>query len=112
MPTAAKRGPGSVRGSRSRSRRQNAHVTEERRVLYPWHPWFGLAVHVHGAIERRGARTFCCRPDGWGTGGLVELPARVVEPAARVSMRRAGSPQKRPTALAALDTLLRDAAGP
>src|SRR5690242_2999231 len=53
---------------RCRSRWQNAHVTEERGVLYPWHPWFGLTVHVHVAIERRGTSTFRCSLDGRVTG--------------------------------------------
>jgi len=36
-----------------RTRRQNAHVTEHREVLYPYHPWFGLTVHVHQTVEKR-----------------------------------------------------------
>ena len=30
----------------------NAHRTTERRLLYPWHPWSGLSVHVHEVTER------------------------------------------------------------
>src|SRR5216683_4982217 len=113
----SRRGPASERqGSNAvacgcRSRQQNAHVTEERRVLYPWHPWFGLTVHVHEAVERRGTSTFRCSLDGRVTGRWLELPAWMFEPAACVPMRIAPSPQTSATALAALDALLRDAAG-
>jgi len=98
-------------GDRCRSRRQNAHVTEERRVLYPWHPWFGLTVHVQAAAERRGTITFRCSLDGQITGRWSEVPAWMFEPAACVSMRVAASPQTSWTALVALLALLRDAAG-
>src|SRR5216683_29109 len=113
----SRRGPASERqGSNAaspncRSRQQNAHVTEERRVLYPWHPWFGLTVHVHEAVERRGTSTFRCSLDGRVTGRWLELPAWMFELAACVPMRIAPSPQTSGTALAALRALLRDAAG-
>ena len=32
------------------NRQRNAHVTESRVVLYPWHPWHGLAVVIVGAV--------------------------------------------------------------
>lgn len=36
----------------SRRRQHNAHVTERRDVLYPWHPWFGMTVHIHQVVEK------------------------------------------------------------
>jgi hypothetical protein len=81
-------------------------VTEERRVLYPWHPWFGLTVHVEEAVERRGTITFRYSLDGRVTGRWLELPVWMFEPATCVSMRMAASPQTSWTALAALRALL------
>jgi len=42
------------------TRQHNAHRTEEREVLYPWHPWFGQVVFVHGRVNRGGARVLRC----------------------------------------------------
>jgi hypothetical protein len=33
---------------------ENAHSTEFRELLYPWHPWSGLRTGIHEAIERSG----------------------------------------------------------
>ena len=35
-------------------------VTEEREVLYPWHPWFERRVFVHEVVDRGCARIFRC----------------------------------------------------
>ena len=37
---------------------ENAHSTEFRELLYPWHPWSGLRVGVREAVERRGDIVF------------------------------------------------------
>ena len=42
------------------TKRKNAHSTEFRELLYPWHPWSGLRVVVHAAIERPGGVVFRC----------------------------------------------------
>jgi exodeoxyribonuclease V alpha subunit len=41
-----------------------AHGTEFRELLYPWHPWFGLWVGVHAAIETSGGTVFRCSLSG------------------------------------------------
>ena len=46
------------------TRQQNPHVTERREVLYPWHPWFGLSVHIHQKIDRGQGANFRCSVDG------------------------------------------------
>src|SRR5215472_10283781 len=33
------------------TRLENAHNTEFRELLYPWHPWSGLRIGIHEAIE-------------------------------------------------------------
>ena len=41
---------------RCTTRRRNAHGTEQRELIYPWHPWVGRQVHVHEVIgDRRGS---------------------------------------------------------
>ena len=42
---------------------QNAHITEQREVLYRWHPWHGRIVSIVGAMVRSGVATFRCRAD-------------------------------------------------
>jgi hypothetical protein len=37
---------------RRTTRLENAHNTEFRELLYPWHPWSGLRIGIHEAIER------------------------------------------------------------
>ena len=47
------------------NRQQNAHITELRVVLYPWHPWYGRSVLVFGAMTKgeRGALFSCALDD-------------------------------------------------
>ena len=42
---------------------QNAHITEQREVLYRWHPWHGRTVSIVSAMVRGGVATFRCRTD-------------------------------------------------
>ena len=36
------------------TQRGNAHRTEEREVHYPFHPWSGCIVNIHGVIKKPG----------------------------------------------------------
>ena len=45
------------------TQQQNAHITEQREVLYRWHPWHGRTVSIVGAMVRGGVATFRCRAD-------------------------------------------------
>ena len=92
----------SVAAPRCRTRRQNAHVTEHREVLYPWHPWFGLRVHVHQAVEKGLSGIFRCSVDGSAAGRWLELPAWMFDRAICLSIRVAHSPR---VDLAALENL-------
>jgi hypothetical protein len=54
VPAGGSRAPNGA-GSRCTSGRRNAHKTEhgdERKVVYPWHPWAGCRVRVHEVIEK------------------------------------------------------------
>ena len=42
------------------TRQHNAHRTEEREVLYRWHPWCGRRVFVHDVSFKGGVRIFRC----------------------------------------------------
>jgi hypothetical protein len=54
---------------------ENTHGTEFRELLYPWHPWFGLRVGVHAAIERFDGVAFRCSVSGSDAGRWLEVPA-------------------------------------
>src|SRR4051794_1534299 len=63
------------------TRGENAHGTGVREVLYRWHPWFGLDVHVHAAITKSDGVYFrctsrCCRDPTGGTRGPIEVAGR------------------------------------
>jgi hypothetical protein len=45
------------------TQQQNAHITEQREVLYRWHPWYGRSVAIVSAMARGGIATFRCRVD-------------------------------------------------
>lgn len=62
----ARLGPVGVMLSSCTSQQQNAHITESRTVLYPWHPWYGKSVSVLGAMVKgeRGALFRCALHDG------------------------------------------------
>ena len=91
--------------------RHNTHVTEEREVLYPWHPWCGHVVHVHQALDRRASAYFRCSLEAGMTGRWLEVPAWMFERATCMPMKLAGSPRINVFALKALGSLLADAAG-
>ena len=60
--------------SRCTTRRGNAHRTEERKVLYLWHPWAGCIVHIHEVIEKAAGDVARCSHDDGAAGRLLELP--------------------------------------
>ena len=45
------------------TQQQNAHITEQREVLYRWHPWHGRTVSIVSAMVRGGVATFRCRAE-------------------------------------------------
>ena len=87
-------------------RRGNAHRTEERKVLYSWHPWAGCIVHIHEVIEKAAGDVVRCSHDGGASGRLLELPIWMFDRAACAPMRVEAFPQADIAALQALRTLL------
>jgi len=60
---------------RCTTRRHNAHGTDVRELLYPWHPWAGCHVHVNEAVERAGSDIFRCSKTGAMSDRWLEIPA-------------------------------------
>jgi hypothetical protein len=57
------------------TRLENAHGTEFRELLYPWHPWFGLRIGVHEVIEKSEDVVFRCSLSGSDADRWLEVPA-------------------------------------
>jgi hypothetical protein len=107
MPDRAscRRGSGAAGGDCT-TRRGNAHRTEERKVLYPWHPWAGCIVHIHEVIEKAAGDVFRCSHDDGASGRLLELPIWMFDRAVCAPVRVGAFPQADIAALQALRALL------
>ena len=88
---------------------KNTHGTEFRELLYRWHPWFGLRVGVHEAIERSGEVVFRCTLSGSDVDRWLEIPAWMFERSACARVRVAADAHVDLSALMALAELVRDA---
>ena len=88
------------------TRRGNAHRTEKREVLYPWHPWAGCIVHLHEVIEKTVGEVVRCSHDCGASGRLLELPIWMFDRAACAPMRVETLPQADIGAVRALRALL------
>src|SRR5262247_4130359 len=84
------------------TRQHNAHRTEEREVLYRWHPWFGRRVFVHEVSFKGGVRIFRCAETAQGVARCVEVPEWMFDRATCCGMAYAESPR---VGCAALDRL-------
>ena len=51
------------------------HKTDSARVVYPWHPFYGLEVTINGQRNRRGAIVFICSIVGGPNTSPLEVPA-------------------------------------
>jgi hypothetical protein len=61
------------------TRLANAHETEFRELLYPWHPWYGLRVGVYATVEKSGGIIFRCNLTGSDADRWLEIPAWVFD---------------------------------
>ena len=86
------------------TKQHNAHGTEVREVLYPWHPWFGRGVHVHEVVKRGNMPVFWCSPTADRKGRCLAVPSWMFDRAACLHLYPAQAPQ---VDLAALDNLKR-----
>ncbi len=53
-----------VAETRCTTPQQNAHITEQREVLYRWHPWYRRKVSIVATMARGGAALFRCHTEG------------------------------------------------
>ena len=88
------------------TKQHNAHGTEVREVLYPWHPWFGREVHVHEVVKRGNMPVFLCSPTANRTGRCLAVPSWMFDRAACLHLYPAQAPQVDLAALDNLKTLL------
>src|SRR5262249_54091964 len=93
------------------TRQHKAHRTEEREVLYPWHPWFGRRVWVHEILVRGDTRLFRCSETTEVTDRRLAIPEWMFERAACCGMARAESPRVNRAALDKLKALILGAFG-
>ncbi len=99
-----------VASRRCTTKYHNAHVTKEREVIYPWHPWFGRVVFVHQVVGHGDGPTFRCSLTEVPTGRCLEVPAWMFDRALCLQLR-AGVPQVDGATLVRLKILLADTVG-
>jgi hypothetical protein len=93
---------------RCATRLENAHNTEFRELLYPWHPWSGLRIGIHEAIERPGGVVFRCDLTAFDANRWLEIPAWMFDRSACAEVRLAVEAHTNLSALVMLAALLRD----
>src|SRR5260370_32098996 len=96
---------------RCTTQQHNAHRTEEREVLYRWHPWFGRRVFVHEITFKGGVRIFRCAETAQGVARCVEVPEWMFDRATCCGMAYAESPRVGCAALDRLKVLILEASG-
>ncbi len=86
---------------------KNAHGTEFREVLYPWHPRFGRRVGVHEAIDKPDCIVFRCNLSCSDTDRWLEVPAWMFDRSVCAGVRDADGTHTNMAALSTLAALLR-----
>ena len=90
----------------------NAHRTVRRELLYPWHPWSGLRVRIHEAVEKGEVAVFRCSLSGRASERWLEVPAWMFDRTADAGWRIEASPQVDLFVLISLAGLLQNAGAP
>ena len=75
------------------TRRLNAHITSEQRVLYDWHPWAGRIVTVHSVLDKASDSVARCSLAREATGLPLEVPLWMFDRMMCSSARREHHPQ-------------------
>jgi hypothetical protein len=84
------------------TRQHNARRTEEREVLYAWHPWFGRVVFVHETIKRGGVGVLRCSPSSEEGARCLATPEWMSDRVVCCGMVRGDSPRVSRAALYSL----------
>jgi hypothetical protein len=89
-----------------RTTQRNTHNTEQREVVYPWHPWYGRSVWIYQARTRAGrALFFCGLKQNWDVRAL-EIPQWMFEASECCRMQVQPTPAVSCEALCELKRLL------
>ena len=92
---------------------KNAHETVFRELHYRWHPWFGLQVAIHEAVDKADGVVFRCTLSGSAADRWLEVPAWMFDRARCLDPSRlTASPFVSMDALSVLSDLLRQALKP
>src|SRR5215471_21587910 len=91
---------------READREPVAPVAKRHGLLYPWHPWFGLRVGIHAAIERADGIVFRCSLGGADADRWLEVPAWMFDRPACARVRVAADAHVDLAALTAVTALL------
>ncbi len=95
------------------TRFKNAHGIVFRELLYHWHPWFGMRVAIHEAVDKADGVVFRCTLSGSAADRWLEVPAWMFERAMCPDPPRlTTSPFVSMDALSALSDLLRQTLKP
>src|SRR6266403_2489999 len=94
------------------SRQSNTHSTESREIRYPWHPWYGRPVWIHGVLVKSGQAVYRCSLEQNLEARLFEIPQWMFESGACCGMHRAENPAVEYAALQDLKLLLHRARSP
>jgi len=99
-------------GLRDTSRQSNTHSTESREIRYPWHPWYGRSVWIHGAFVKGGQAVYRCSLEQNHEARLFEIPQWMFDSGACCRVHRAENAAVNCAALQALKLLLHRARSP
>ena len=91
------------------TRLENTHGTEFLELLYRWHPWSGLRVGIHEAVERQDGVVYRCDLKASAASRWLEIPAWMFDRATCAKVRLSAEPRTDLSALVMLGALLRDA---
>ena len=105
--------PASCAAARGCTTRQHkTHITDARELRYPWHPWAGREVFIHGAVGKSDSPALHCSLDPSTTPRLIQIPQWMFDPAVSYEAQLRDSPSVDAAALLQLKLLLSSLIGP
>jgi hypothetical protein len=103
--------PGRCVGARRcTTERHKTHKTDSAKVIYPWHPFHGREVTIHGERNRRGAIVLICSA-GDETKAPLEVPVWMFDAAVCCGIRAGETAHVASEALCCLHKMLNSIVG-
>ena len=99
-------------GADCTTRQHKTHITDARELRYPWHPWAGHEVFIHGAVGKSDSRALHCSLDSSTTLRLIQIPQWMFDPAVSYEAQIREVPSVDAAALLQLKSLLSSLIGP